>query len=124
MAAGVVALGEIFRGPAVEELYAAGEALRAALNAAIAASGAAMCVTGAGSMMAAHFRPGPITAPYASTPEEEQRRELFFLDMLEAGFYLARRGMVSLSLPLTADDRAAFLDAFREFLAARAPLLR
>jgi hypothetical protein len=32
--------------------------------------------------------------------------------------------MVSLSLPLTEGDRAAFLDAFREFLAARAPLLR
>lgn len=124
MAAGVVALGEIFRGATVEALFATGEALRAALNAAIAESGAAMCVTGAGSMMAVHFRPGPVAAPYAPTPEEEQRRELFFLDMLEAGFYLARRGMISLSLPLTAEDRAAFLEAFREFLAARGPLLR
>jgi glutamate-1-semialdehyde 2,1-aminomutase len=123
MAAGCVALGELFRGELVEALYQRGEALRAELNAACAEAGVAMQFTGAGSMMTAHFRSGPVTTPYAATPEEEQRRELFFLDMLEAGFYLARRGMVALSLPLTPTDLGGFTAAFREFLNLRGPLL-
>jgi glutamate-1-semialdehyde 2,1-aminomutase len=123
MAAGCVALGEIFGPAEAEALYTRGEALRAALNAACAEAGAAMQFTGRGSMMAAHFRPGPIAAPYVATAEEEQRRELFFLDMLEAGIYLARRGMICLSLPQGPEDDAALLAALREFLAARAPLL-
>lgn len=124
MAAGCVAFGELFTGEVVEALFQRGEALRASLNAACAEAGAAMQFTGAGSMMAAHFRGGPVTTPDAATPEEEQRRELFFLDMLEAGFYLARRGMVALSLPLTTTDLTGFQAAFHEFLKLRGPLLR
>lgn len=124
MAAGCVALGELFTGSVVEALFQRGEALRAALNAACTEASVEMQFTGAGSMMTAHFRASFITAPYAASPAEEQRRELFFLDMLEAGFYLARRGMVALSLPLGAMDTEAFLAAFREFLQSRAPLLR
>ncbi|WP_027284125.1 aminotransferase class III-fold pyridoxal phosphate-dependent enzyme [Rubritepida flocculans] len=123
MAAGCVALGEIFGPAEAEALYARGEALRAGLNAACAKAGAAMQFTGRGSMMAAHFRRGPIAAPSAATAEEEQRRELFFLDMLQAGIYLARRGMICLSLPQGPEDDAALLAALREFLATRAPLL-
>jgi len=123
MAAGRVALGEIFTAEAAEALFARGEALRARLNADCAASGLAVQFTGAGSMMTVHFRGGALSAPYAATAEEEQRRELFFLDMLAAGFYLARRGMASLSLPLTEDDLDAFAEAVRDFLASRAPLL-
>lgn len=124
MAAGCVALGKIFTADAAEALFARGEALRASLNQACAEAGVAMCFTGAGSMMTVHFRAAPIEAPYPARLEEEQRRELFFLDMLEAGFYIARRGMVSLSLPLTAGDLEVFLDAVRDFLASRGPLLR
>jgi glutamate-1-semialdehyde 2,1-aminomutase len=124
MAAGRVAMGEIFTAEAAEALFARGEALRASLNAACAEAGLPMQFSGAGSMMTVHFRAGPITTPYAATAEEEQRRELFFLDMLDAGFYLARRGMVSLSLPLEAADLGAMVEAVRDFLAARGPLLR
>jgi glutamate-1-semialdehyde 2,1-aminomutase len=123
MAAGCVTLGELFRGAVVEALYQRGQVLRAELNAACAEAGVAMQFTGAGSMMTAHFRSGAIETPYAATPEEEQRRELFFLDMLEAGFYLARRGMVALSLPLAPTDIGGFIAAFREFLTLRGPML-
>lgn len=123
MAAGCVALGEMFRGEVVEALFQRGEGLRAALNEACTQAGVAMQFTGAGSMMTAHFRQGQITTPYVATPDEEQQRELFFLDMLEAGFYLARRGMVALSLPLGPMDLGAFIVAFREFLNLRGPLL-
>ncbi|WP_191084976.1 aspartate aminotransferase family protein [Roseococcus microcysteis] len=124
MAAGRVALGEIFTGEAAEALFARGETLRARLNAACAEAGLPMQFTGAGSMMTVHFRAGAITAPYTSTPEDEQRRELFFLDMLAAGIYVARRGMISLSLPLSDADLDALVEAVREFLAARGQVLR
>ncbi len=120
MAAGNVAMGEIFRGDAVTTLFARGEHLRAALNAACAE--VAMQFTGAGSMMSAHFRNGAITRPYASSAAEEKLRELFFFDMLDAGFYLARRGMIALSLPITDSDCDRLVQAVREFVALRRAL--
>jgi glutamate-1-semialdehyde 2,1-aminomutase len=48
---------------------------------------------------------------------------LFFFDMLEAGIYLARRGMVALTLPTTEPDIDRFVNAVRDFLNDRAALL-
>ncbi|MEJ1978068.1 MAG: aminotransferase class III-fold pyridoxal phosphate-dependent enzyme [Acetobacteraceae bacterium] len=124
MAAGSVAMGEIFTADTAEALFARGEALRAALNAACQAAGTPMRFTGLGSMMTPHFRAGPIARPYTATPEEEALRELFFFDMLEAGLYLARRGMVALSLPVGAPETARFVAAVAEFAQSRGPLLR
>ncbi len=124
MAAGGVALGEIFTADAAESLFERGEALRSALNAACAAAGVPMHFTGIGSLASPHFRPGPLDRPYVPTPEEEGLRELFFFDMLEAGLYLARRGMVALSLPLSPADLDRFVATVAEFAEARVPLLR
>jgi glutamate-1-semialdehyde 2,1-aminomutase len=123
MAAGCVAMGEIFTGAVAEALFARGEALREALNAACRGAGAAMQFTGAGSMINVHFRAGPITVPYAATEAENRLRELFFFDMLAGGIYLARRGMAALSLPVTEADCARYVAAVEEFAAARRPLL-
>ncbi|MBK1662703.1 aspartate aminotransferase family protein [Paracraurococcus ruber] len=123
MAAGCVAMGEIFDAAAAEALYARGEGLREALNAACARAGVAMQFTGRGSMLSVHFRPGPVTAPYKPGPAEEKLRELFFFDMLAAGIYIARRGMVALSLPVTEADCGRYVAAVEEFIAARRPLL-
>jgi len=121
MAGGCVAMGEIFTATAAEALYARGEALRTALNAACA--GLAMQFTGHGSMACVHFRAGPIERPYAASPAEDGLRELFFLDMLAAGIYVARRGMSALSLPVSEADCARYIAAVGEFVAARRPLL-
>ncbi|TCZ65452.1 aspartate aminotransferase family protein [Roseicella aquatilis] len=123
MAAGCVAMGEIFTAQAAEALYERGERLRAALNAACARAGVAMHFTGRGSMLTVQFRPGPILRPHAATPGEDGLRELFFLDMLAAGLYLARRGMAALSLPVTEAECGRYLAAVEEFIAARRPLL-
>jgi glutamate-1-semialdehyde 2,1-aminomutase len=50
-------------------------------------------------------------------------RELLFLDMLERGFYLARRGMVALSLEVGAAELDGFTAAFEDWLDARARVL-
>lgn len=123
MAAGCVAMGEIFDGAAAEALFTRGEALRAALNAACARAGVGMQFTGRGSMLTVHFRGGTIDRPYAASPAEDKLRELFFFDMLAAGIYLARRGMAALSLPVAEADCARYIAAVEEFIAARRPLL-
>jgi glutamate-1-semialdehyde 2,1-aminomutase len=123
MAAGCVAMGEIFDAATAEALYARGEALREALNAACARAGVAMQFTGRGSMLTVHFRAGTIDRPYAVSAAEDRLRELFFFDMLATGIYLARRGMAALSLPVTAADCARYVAAVEEFIAARRPLL-
>jgi len=123
MAAGNVALGEIFDRDAAEALYQRGEKLRAACNAAAAKHGVAITFTGIGSMLTPHFRKGPINQPYKAPADEEQMRELFFLDLLAAGVYIARRGMVALSLPVGDADCARFVAAVDEFCSARKPVL-
>lgn len=123
MAAGCVAMGEIFDAAAAEALWARGEALRLALEGACRRAGVAMQFTGLGSMVNVHFRTGPILRPYKPTPQEDRLRELFFFDMLAQGIYLARRGMAALSLPVSDADCARYVAAVEEFIAARKPLL-
>lgn len=83
-----------------------------------------MHFTGIGSMLTAQFRPGPIHRPTPASPAEEGVRELFFFDMLEAGIYLARRGMVALSLPVGEAELDRYGQAVAEFVRSREPLLR
>ena len=131
MAAGVVALGEVFTAEAADEFYALGERMRARLNAVCAAQcapggapgGAPVHFSGLGTMATIHFRPAPILRPYAATALEDALRELFFFDMLDAGIYLARRGMVALSLPTTDTDLDRFAGAVGAFLDARTDVL-
>jgi glutamate-1-semialdehyde 2,1-aminomutase len=121
MAAGAVAMGQVFTAEVADGLFMRGEALRAALNAVCA--GVGMQFTGLGSMLAPHFRLGAVDRPYVVTAAEEGLRELFFFDMLAAGLYLARRGMVALSLPVGQAELDRFVGAVAEFVAMRRGLL-
>ncbi|WP_426958634.1 aspartate aminotransferase family protein [Muricoccus radiodurans] len=123
MAAGRVAMGAIFTPDVAEELFQRGEAMRAALNATLARADTAMHFSGIGSMATVQFRPAPIERPFVHTEREEALRELFFLDMAAAGIYLARRGMVALSLPVAQSDLDRFVAAVGDFAQARSSLL-
>jgi glutamate-1-semialdehyde 2,1-aminomutase len=101
MAAGHAGLSQVFTPEVADELFASGEALRQALN---EVSPPPMHWTGLGSLMSVHF-----------SPALEPMRELFFLEMLSKGFYLARRGMLALSLQIGAPERAAFRSAVASF---------
>ena len=122
MAAGRVAMGDIFTAAVADALFARGEAMREALNAACA--GVPMHLTGLGSMAVPHFRRGPLDRAYVATAVEDDLRELFFLDMLQEGLYLARRGMVALSLPVDPSDLDRFVAAVGEFVQSRGALLQ
>lgn len=123
MSAGVVAMGEIFTEETSEALRARGEKLRADLNAVCAKHKVPMQFTGIGSMIQPHFRKEPILRPYASSATEDGLRELFFLDLMAAGIYIARRGMVAMSLPVGDAECARYVAVVDAFCASRKPLL-
>ena len=121
MAAGHAGLTRLFTPDVAEALFARGESLRARLNA--LAGGGAMQWTGIGSMLTAHFVRGALRNPGDVARGDAGLRELFFFDMLDRGFYMARRGMAALSLEIGAAECDGFCDAVEEFVASRAPLL-
>lgn len=123
MSAGVVAMGEIFTEETSEALRARGDALRDSLNAVCAKHKVPVQFTGIGSMIQPHFRSEPVLRPYASSATEDGLRELFFLDLMAAGIYIARRGMVAMSLPVGDAECARYVAAVDAFCAARKPLL-
>jgi glutamate-1-semialdehyde 2,1-aminomutase len=123
MAAGIASLTEVYTPAAAAALNARGDALRARLNAAAERAGVAMQFTGRGSMLALHVLRGPVRSPADAAKGNVKARDLFFFDMQKAGFWLARRGMMALSLPLTDADYDAFVAAVEDFVSARAPVL-
>ncbi len=124
MAAGLTTLSEVFTPDAALALNAMGERLRARLNAACQAAAVPMQFTGRGSMLAAHMMAGSIRTPADAAAGSVPARDLFFFDMLREGYWIARRGMMALSLPLTEADMDGFVAAVERFLAARGDLLR
>lgn len=123
MSAGIAGLSRLYTPEVALALNARGDRLRERLNAACRNSGAALQFTGLGSLMNLHATREAILRAEDSPAEGQAVRDLFFFHMLEQGFYLARRGFIVLSLPLTDDDLARFADAFDRFLQRFAPVL-
>lgn len=130
MAAGLTGLRDIYTADAAAALNGRGDGLRDRLNAVIAKHDAPMQVTGTGSILGIHFQHGPIRRPEDTWPSDEAAelrlaglQKLLHLDLLEAGFYMARRGFMSLSLPLKDSHCDGLADALDEFLSVRGRLL-
>ena len=124
MSAGITAIGEIYTPEVAMAHNARGDALREALNAIARRVSVPVQVTGRGSMMALHVAAAPPRNAEDAAAGDPGLKELLFLDLLERGFYIARRGMVALSLAVGDDELAAFREAVEEVLALRAPLFR
>lgn len=100
MAAAVTGLREIYTAEKAVAMNEAGNALRARLNGTLAKHGIAGQVTGYGSMMMLHLTDEELTGPADSARVSAAARGLFHLGMIERGFYVARRNMMVLSLPM------------------------
>ena len=123
MSAGLTGLTEIYTPDAARALNARGDALRDRLNGLCRAANAPLQFTGIGSMLAVHMLAAPPHSPTEAAKGNMQARDLFFFDMQKAGLWLARRGMMSLSLPLTTADYDTMVAAVDEFAASRGDLL-
>lgn len=123
MAAGYASLTEIYTPAAALALNAMGDRLRERLNEVARAAGAALCFTGRGSMLAAHFLTQAPSTPAEAAKGDRKASELFFFDLQQAGIWLARRGMMALSVPLTVADGDYLVTIVEEFVATRGALL-
>jgi glutamate-1-semialdehyde 2,1-aminomutase len=123
MSAGLAGLTEVYTPAAAQALNARGDALRERLNALCRAADAPMQFTGRGSMMAVHMTRVPIRSPADAAKGDAKLKELFFFDMLAQGIWLARRGMMTLSLPIGDAECDKLAGAVEEFLASRRSLL-
>jgi glutamate-1-semialdehyde 2,1-aminomutase len=83
-----------------------------------------MGFTGLGSLINVQFGDGPFERPMPPNAAHDGLRELYFFDMLEAGIYLARRGMAALSLPVGESEMDRYAAAVTEFVRVRGPLIR
>jgi glutamate-1-semialdehyde 2,1-aminomutase len=123
MSAGLAGLSEVYTPDAAVALNARGDALRDRLNALCQAAGAPLQFTGIGSMLAVHTMRGQVTSPADAAKSDAKLKELFFFDMLAHGIWLARRGMMTLSLPIGDAECDKLVAAVEEFLSARRSLL-
>jgi glutamate-1-semialdehyde 2,1-aminomutase len=95
-----------------------GDRLRTGLQARFDASPLPFCVTGWGSLLCVH----PVATIEDIDDADVRWRDLFFHDVLDAGFYTAPRGMVALSMAVSDDDTGAFMDAVERFCEQRSDL--
>jgi len=123
MTAGLTGLTDVYTQDAAVALNARGETLRHRLNALCQAANAPMQFTGIGSMLAVHMLRGPVSSPEEAAKADPKLKELFFFDMLAQGIWLARRGMMTVSLPIGDAECDALVAAVEEFLSARRSLL-
>jgi glutamate-1-semialdehyde 2,1-aminomutase len=123
MSAGLAGLTRVYTPEAAHALNARGDALRERLNGLCKTAGAAMQFTGIGSMLAVHFTAAPIHSPADAAKGDPKLKELFFFDMLAHGIWLARRGMMTLCLPIGDAECDKLAAAVEDFLESRRSLL-
>jgi glutamate-1-semialdehyde 2,1-aminomutase len=124
MAAGLTGLTQVYTPEAAVALNSRGDTLRARLNALCHSADASIQFTGRGSMLAVHTMRGPVSSPEDAAKADPKLKELFFFDMLARGIWLARRGMMTVSLPIGDAECETLIAAVEEFLSARISLLR
>lgn len=116
MAAGCAGLEKVLTPAATIRLNDAGDRLRERLQQAANSRRVAAQVMGIGSMICVHFQNGEIRRPAETERTLPATRKLLQLEMNLKGFYISRRGFMSLCLPLTDSDYDDFVAAFEEFL--------
>jgi glutamate-1-semialdehyde 2,1-aminomutase len=123
MAAGHAALTEVFTPEEARKLNARGDALRSELNSLSRDKGYAMQFTGTGATMNVHMVLGKIERPADAANGDIALRDLFFFEAISKGIYLARRGMINVSLVLSSADIQRLVVAVTDFVGTNEHLL-
>ena len=121
--AGAAGLEKIFTPPVQIALNEAGDALRDALNGLAGRHGASFQVTGLGSIMTMHLQREPIRSIRDIAPRDSRLRQLLHLDLIDKGFFTARRGYMAPSLAIAETDCDGLIEAVDEFLTHHGHLL-
>jgi glutamate-1-semialdehyde 2,1-aminomutase len=123
MSAGIAAMSEVFTADVAAGLHARGETLRARLNDLFRRHGVALQMTGQGSLMNVHAMAGSIRVPGDLAGSDDRAKELIFFDLLERGYYQARRGFIALTLAVTSRDIDGFVSAIDDIVTTRRAVL-
>jgi glutamate-1-semialdehyde 2,1-aminomutase len=112
MSAGIAGLEQVLTDEVLVQVNDRGDRLRTALDAVAAPAG--LHVSGRGSMMTIHPAPYPILASVPLGEAQAAVKELVFFALVNRGFWLARRGMLTVSIPTTDDLCDELVAAFAE----------
>jgi glutamate-1-semialdehyde 2,1-aminomutase len=123
MAAGHAALTEVFTPEEARKLNDRGDALRSELNLLSRDRGYPMQFSGMGATMNVHMVLGKIERPTDAARGDMALRDLFFFELISKGIYLARRGMINVSLVISASDMQRLIAAVTDFVSANQDLL-
>jgi glutamate-1-semialdehyde 2,1-aminomutase len=111
MAAGIEVLANVYTADVAAAFTDRGDELRENIAQVLARYPLALCVSGSGTMMAIHARALRPTDGESAADKDPALQEMLFLGLLRRGIYIAPRGMINLSLPVTDDQLAAFIGA-------------
>ncbi|KAH6844775.1 pyridoxal phosphate-dependent transferase [Chaetomium sp. MPI-CAGE-AT-0009] len=118
MAVGKTALGEVYTPEVCVEFNEKGDRFRERLKE--VAKGSRLSFTGKGSLIGLHFtEDGTEEITCGEDVKEKARqdlRDLFWFEMLEAGFWVTRRGLIAMILGTPDEDLDHFVEAVRAFL--------
>jgi glutamate-1-semialdehyde 2,1-aminomutase len=123
MAAGYTGLSQIYTPEVAVEFNARGDKLRTRLQGLAEKHALPIQITGMGSMMCVHFNRDPIHSIADAYSDNGPAKDMFHLDMLTRDHYIARRGMMVLSLPMGDAEFDGLAAAFEDFLVTRKDLL-
>jgi len=122
MHAGYAGLSEVFTPTVNVEFNQKGDALRERLVA--AAKGTKLFFTGKGSMIGVHCADEGLESAKNGSSLKERRDllDLFWFEMLERGFWFARRGFMALMLGTPDEELDKFVEAVVVFLTCRSEI--
>ncbi|CAK7201035.1 hypothetical protein SEUCBS139899_003736 [Sporothrix eucalyptigena] len=114
-------MSEVYSPDVVGPFNARGDRLRENLQRIF--DGSRLCVTGRGSLLCVHatrtgLKPNQITCKDdVSVVEDGNLKRLFWLEMLQSGFWVTLRGSLAMNLPLSDEALDAFVEAVAKFCA-------
>ncbi len=123
MAAGLAGLRELWQPAAINALNARGDALRERGNALFARRGLGLQFSGLGSLLSLHPTARPLHSAADLAGCDARVRDLLYFALLERGMFMARRGLVALSLQVGDAEIELFLAALQDVLDAHAAVL-
>jgi glutamate-1-semialdehyde 2,1-aminomutase len=123
MAAGCVAMGEVYTPERAAEFFDWSEAFRLSLNEMFADRNVPMFANGMGSIIAIHFSRVPTKKPSDITASCQSLRPLLHMEMLIEGVLICKRGDFFLSLPMDESHLTKARDALGTFVARHKSLI-
>jgi glutamate-1-semialdehyde 2,1-aminomutase len=116
MRAGYAGLKHVYTPQAAEELNSRGNAFLKKLE--VVSKGTQLCFTGRGSLICSHFIASGSSQirSIADLKENETLKELYWLEMIEKGFWVARRGSLAISLCVPQAEMDRFVKETESFL--------